>query len=454
MKRIYEVKNKKPLRENLQHILPEMYDDIMQYKHTVVSKPLSKGTLHAMRIAGKPLRYAMEIGEIAFGEEFKICLNEIKDTVEMMGDIHDADVMIPEIESQIREIRLFNATITAYKERISTRALRNIVKELRGKRKEMYSALCSKLNEWEKKNFRARLVKAMEAQKPRGRKSVVRPPHPTKSLPKAKAGGTRIPGKLKIPPLTGEGTEYKPPRIIKSKLLTQFSNIAHGMSTKIGVINEPPFFNNMSSKIGDNPEHVKTNREAFFGSLGITEEELAVPHQIHSSNILIIDKPGFYDNTDGLITQSKNVFLVVSTADCLPVLIYDKAKHVCAAIHSGWRGTEKNITGNALEMMKDKFGSLPEDIIIFIGPGISRKHFEVGEDVAALFDPKFVDIRVDKFFVNIIANVLEQIKQFGIKPAQIEYSRKCSFAEIEYLHSYRRDKEKSGRMFSVIGMKN
>lgn len=416
MKRLYPVKNKKSLRENLLRILPLMFDDVMQYKKIVASRPMAKDILHAMRIAGKPLRYAMELGETAFGKsdgsDFGNCYGEIKDTVELMGEIHDADVMIPEIELQLKEIRLFNSTVPVIKERISTAGLRSIMADLKSKRKTMYGELCIKLNDWEENNFRARLTGSMEPKQPAS------------------------------------------PNIVRSKLLSSFPNLVHGMSTKIGVINEPPFFNNMSSKIGDNPEHVKANREAFLDSLEISEERLAVPHQIHSSNIQIIDKPGFYDNTDGLITREKNVFMVISTADCFPVLIFDKAKQVCAAIHSGWRGTQKNITGKALEVMKEKFSSLPEDITVFIGPGISKKHFEVGEDVAAMFDPKYIEIRDERYFVNILANILEQLRLAGVKSSQIEYSRKCSFAEIDLLHSYRRDKEKSGRMFSVIGMRD
>ena len=449
MKRIYTVKNKRSLRENLRQVLPEMLDDVMRYKQVVVTRRLAKDVLHTMRIAGKPLRYAMEIAEYAFSEEFKKCLDEVKDTVELMGDIHDADVMIPEIASQVSEIRMFNSTIPVYKEKISTSGLRKMIKELREVRKQKYELLSAKLNDWEKNNFRSRLVKAME-EKTAGRsnvsaqeKNVISGPLAERSLQKKKINGG----------LLAEQSLQKQPNIIKSGLFSKFPNLVHGMSTKIGLVNDPPFYNNLSSKIGDKIENVNANRKHFLESLGIAEAPLAVPHQVHSNTIEIVDKPGFYDKRDGLITAAKNVFLVVSTADCLPVLIYDKAKQVCGAIHSGWRGTQQNIIGEALKIFAEKFESKPADLLVFIGPGISKKHFEVGEEVAALFDTKFVEDRNGKFYVNILGNVLEQIKSFRIKSSQIEYSRKCSYAEINYLHSYRRDREKSGRMFSVIGMK-
>ncbi len=412
MKRLYPVKNKKSLRENLQHILPMMFDNVMQFKKVVTARPLAKDILHAMRIKGKPLRYAMELGESAFENwDYKNCYDEIKNNVELMGEIHDADVMIPEIEMQLKEITLFNRTVASPKERISLNGLRTIISGLKAKRKVMYDELCMKLNAWEENSFRARLTESME----------------------------QAPQK---------------PHIIKSKLLSEFPGVVHGMSTKLGAVNEPPFYNNMSSKIGDDPGRVKTNRGAFLGLLGIAEEQLAVPHQIHSSNIQVIDSPGYYDNTDGLITQAKNVFLVVSAADCFPVLIYDKIKQTCAAIHSGWRGTQKNIAGKAVEMMKEKFGSKPEDITAFIGPGISPKHFEVGEDVAAMFDAKYVEIREERYYINIVSNIIGQLKSAGVKAENTEHSKKCTFAEIDTLHSYRRDKERSGRMFSVIGLKD
>src|SRR5258706_8484535 len=145
MGRIYPLKNKRSLRENLQHILPVMYDDVMRYKDIVTVRPLAKVMLHNMRKTGKPLRYATEIGETAFGDEFKKCLDDVKDTVELMGEIHDADVMIPAVETQLKEIRLFNQTLPVFKERLSTRGLRKIIEELRLKRRENYSVLCEKL---------------------------------------------------------------------------------------------------------------------------------------------------------------------------------------------------------------------------------------------------------------------------------------------------------------------
>jgi hypothetical protein len=161
MARIYPVKKKNSLRENMRNILPVMYEDLMYYKETVLTHPFAKNMLHRMRITGKPFRYAMEIGELMFGAEFAKCLEEVKGAVELMGEIHDADVMIPEMKRHLREVRLVNSMITNRKERLSTKCVRDIIDDLRLKRNTMYDELCLKLNDWDAKNFKERLINSM-----------------------------------------------------------------------------------------------------------------------------------------------------------------------------------------------------------------------------------------------------------------------------------------------------
>lgn len=241
--------------------------------------------------------------------------------------------------------------------------------------------------------------------------------------------------------------------IIRSKLLSSFPEIIHGMSTVIGGCESPPFHNNLSYWVGDDEDTVKRNRDKFFGTLGIDQNMLAVPQQVHSANVNIIEKPGYYKDYDALITNKKEVYLIISTADCFPVLVYDKFNKVISAIHSGWRGTQKKILTNAIEMMMANFGSKAENLVVYVGPGISKDKFEVGKEVAAMFEEMYVFSSNGKYFIDLNANINDQLKILGIKSENIEFSGLCTFCEEGYLHSYRRDREKSGRMFSVIGMK-
>lgn len=163
MKRIYPVKKKQAFRENIQRILPLMYDDFMSYKNKVLNRPRMKHELHRMRITGKPMRYAMEYSLSGFGEDFKNCLNEIKNIIELIGEIHDADVMIPEMNTHLKEIRHYNHTLQNRKEHLSTKGIRLMINELKTNRAKMFDEFCSTIIKWLNEDFRLRLIASMNA---------------------------------------------------------------------------------------------------------------------------------------------------------------------------------------------------------------------------------------------------------------------------------------------------
>lgn len=140
-----------------------MFDDFISFAPVVINFPLRKNQLHEMRKAGKPLRYAMELGEYCFSRDFKLCLEEVKSSLDLMGEVHDADVMIPDILMHMKEIRLFNNTIKDSDLRISTKQLRACVLKLREQRRGEYAALSDKLKLWSEANFRTRIIAAMDS---------------------------------------------------------------------------------------------------------------------------------------------------------------------------------------------------------------------------------------------------------------------------------------------------
>jgi polyphenol oxidase len=241
--------------------------------------------------------------------------------------------------------------------------------------------------------------------------------------------------------------------IIKPSIFSEFKNAICASSTKSGGNPEPPFYNNLSFWVNDDKETVQKNRDIFFGNLGIDQSFLAIPQQIHSDNVQIVTQPGYYRNTDGLITKEKNVFLIISTADCYPITIYDRSNETVANIHSGWRGTQKGIVIKTLKLMIDELKCKPENLFVYIGAGICVEHFEVGKDVADMFENEYVINNTGKYFIKLQEVILNQIKSFSIPDDNIESSSDCTYLNNALLHSYRRDKENSGRMFTVIGMK-
>lgn len=143
-----------------------MFDDFISYAPVVMNFPLRKNQLHEMRKAGKPLRYAMELGEYCFLPDFKLCLDEVKLSLDLMGEVHDADVMIPDISLHMKEVRLFNQTIMDSDQRLSTRQLRSSVLHLRKQRRELYAELCEKLKLWSENSFKLRIQRAIEEASP------------------------------------------------------------------------------------------------------------------------------------------------------------------------------------------------------------------------------------------------------------------------------------------------
>jgi YfiH family protein len=243
-------------------------------------------------------------------------------------------------------------------------------------------------------------------------------------------------------------------QFILSKIFEDCPEIIHGVSTKAN--GGEPFYNNMSKHVGDDINIVMKNRSEFFSALGIDTGTAKFAHanQVHSGDVTAVNEGGLYPKTDALVTNRKNLFLVISVADCLPVILYDKVKRVISDIHSGWRGAVKGITANTIAKMKEEYGSNPADMLAFIGPGISCEHFEVGEEVAELFEKKYYRPEQNsKFFIDLKAVVRDQLTGAGVKPNNIDICSNCTYAEEEMLHSYRRDKDRSGRMFAVIGIR-
>ena len=242
-------------------------------------------------------------------------------------------------------------------------------------------------------------------------------------------------------------------QIIKSQLFQNLPEIIFGLSTKIGMKRTLPFYFNLSLTVGDDPNIVNENREAFFKELGLTTKQIAIQKQIHSDIITIVEKPGLIGESDALITSKPNIGLAVSTADCVPIFVYDRANKIIAGIHSGWRGTQKQILEKTLSVLSEKFNSKPENLFVYIGPSISQNKYEVGADVASQFNGKYSKEINGKIFLDVMRVNLDMIYDFGIPKDKIEVSPLCSFEEKELLHSYRRDGKLSGRSLGVIAMK-
>ena len=117
-------------------------------------------------------------------------------------------------------------------------------------------------------------------------------------------------------------------------------------------------------------------------ALGFRVEDLAIPRQVHLDNVLWMHEAGRPEATDAVITDKPGLCVCVKTADCIPVLLYDSKQRIVAAVHAGWRGTVSRIVQKTVRQMHPLD---PKDLHAIIGPGISLRQFEVGDEVYDAF---------------------------------------------------------------------
>ncbi len=239
---------------------------------------------------------------------------------------------------------------------------------------------------------------------------------------------------------------------ISSELFQSTGIVTFGMSTRHGGVSPDPLGMNLSFNVGDTKENVEKNRELFFASLGISGEHAAIPMQIHSNIVKRADAPGSYPACDGLITGIAGVALCVSVADCVPIFVVETRRRVIAAIHAGWRGTSSMIVQRGVNMMIEEFQCSPEHMAAYVGPGASTCCYSVGDEVAGKFSSKFINEHDGGVFVDLKSANVSQLVEAGVSRNAIEVSPYCTIGDSHLFHSYRRDKELSGRMMGAIAL--
>ena len=225
---------------------------------------------------------------------------------------------------------------------------------------------------------------------------------------------------------------------------------------------------NINRYCGDKTETIAQNRQALCQLLQIDNRCLLMPHQVHLTEIATIDSDflGLDDDerlqrlegVDAIMTDRACVCVGVSTADCIPVLLYDGVHHAVCAIHAGWRGTVSRIVEKAVKAMTETYGSQPDDIQAQIGPGISLDSFEVGDEVydafaQAGFDMTTISQRQAKWHIDLPTCNKLQLMTMGVKSERISVSDICTYKTPDTFFSARRLGINSGRIFTAIMMK-
>jgi YfiH family protein len=183
-------------------------------------------------------------------------------------------------------------------------------------------------------------------------------------------------------------------------------------------------------------------------------------NQVHSEIVHFIrNVPDKNLRGDALVTNLSGIFLIIKTADCLPILLVDEAGRAIAAVHCGWKGTLDRVVEKVVLGMKEHYGSDPKEVLAAFGPCIGKDCYQVGEDVRGGFaDRRFPDVlfrplpgRRGKFLLDLQEANRIQLLQLGVRAKNIFSVDVCTHCHSSFF-SYRRDKSRAGRMLSFIGM--
>lgn len=244
-----------------------------------------------------------------------------------------------------------------------------------------------------------------------------------------------LPGKIKLMPQTVSGQPWQ--------------GVCYFCTTRLGGVSQGPWASlNLGRHTKDDPAQVEENRLRLMQRLPGAPWWL---NQVHGTNVLDVDLPvrrGLAvpvvpPTADAAVTTRAGVVLAIMTADCLPVVIASTDGRALGVAHAGWRGLAAGVLERTLDALRTRAG-MAAAWRAWIGPAISRRHFEVGDDVYRAFhagnagaEAHFVQGENGKWLADLPALAHDRLLQAGVQT--IELSGECTFAQADRYYSYRRN---------------
>jgi len=211
----------------------------------------------------------------------------------------------------------------------------------------------------------------------------------------------------------------------------------------------------------DNGELFLKHQKLFLKSLEIKNEVLFRVCQVHGNHVYVLKDPKISTNevslqeADAIVTHLSDFPVVVLTADCVPIIIYDPMNHVIGVVHAGRKGTQKFIFTNTLEVLYHEYGSNPKDLIVGMGPAIRACCYEVDEPCALPFIERspinsaiVKKVGQKKFFLDLPEMNRFEGCEAGILEKNIYADAPCTSCENHRWYSYRKE-GKTGRLMTL-----
>ena len=239
--------------------------------------------------------------------------------------------------------------------------------------------------------------------------------------------------------------------------------VPHCFTTRRGGVSAGIFDSlNLTHHRGDEAEHVEQNHIILSNAIGYDRGKLVMCRQTHSDIVRVVtaaDAMGAdhhaYPECDGLITNTPGVALMVFTADCTPILLWDEESGAVGAVHAGWRGTAAGIAARAVKAMTEHFDCNPVRIHAAIGPNIGPCCFETDADVPMAMRETYgkaaeewIQSAGKKFYLNLKELNALSLRQAGVE--KIEISDQCTACRPDFLWSHRVTGGQRGSQGAVI----
>lgn len=245
--------------------------------------------------------------------------------------------------------------------------------------------------------------------------------------------------------------------------MMQFGKLGHFVSTRQGGASLPPQNTlNLSFRNHDKKEHVTLNRHVLANAVGISDQNIITANQVHGTEVAIVSQSGSLPGgenatgSDALVTGTPGICLMILTADCVPVLLYDPEAGVVGAVHAGWKGTLGAIVQKTVQVLEQTFASKPRNMYAGIGPSIGPCCFEVGPEVLHQFEavlgPKdlLYGNGESRGHIDLWTANARQLIQAGVPEAHIEQSSLCTCHHVDTFFSHRCEGGKTGRFGTGI----
>lgn len=207
---------------------------------------------------------------------------------------------------------------------------------------------------------------------------------------------------------------------------------------------------NLGEHVDDRPEDVAVNRQRLHAALELPAEPLWL-HQVHGRNMVLIEQATPGVTADGAQSRTPGQICAVLTADCLPVLLCDRAGTRVGAVHAGWRGLADGVIEAAIGALEVPGSSL----LAWLGPAIGPHAFEVGSEVRAAFIAHDANAasafqpQGERWHANLYQLARQRLATQGI--TEVYGGEHCTYTDRERFYSYRRD-GRTGRMATMIWM--